>query len=146
MDGPTIENMAKDEKEGKDNKEDEKGEKDEKGKDEKGKDPISGVFFGMILILLGAVYMGRTYLPDPDNWFAWFIAGIGVLFLIKALAHSLRPEWKRPVFGDVTAGIVLLAFGVALIVDIEEWWAIIFIALGVILIIRFARRPKASSP
>lgn len=137
MDRLTIRDMAKDEKEGKDEKEDEKHGKEEKGKT--GKDPLGGFLGGFILILLGVVYIARGYLPDPDTWFAWFIAGIGVLFFIKAGLHSVKPEWKKPVTGELIAGVMLLFVGGASVLGFEEWWPLVIVAAGVILIIKFAR-------
>lgn len=137
MDWPTITSMAKDEKS------QEKGEKDQEKSDKGGKwekDPLSGVFAGMILILFGAVYLGRSYMPDPDLWWAWFMAGIGVVFILNALLHSLRPEWKRPVFGSVIAGIALIILGMAFVYGVEEWWPFMLVGIGVVMLIYFLRR------
>lgn len=140
--------MAKDQKsDEKDHKSDEKSR--EKGGKERGKwekDPLAGIFAGLILILLGASYIGRAYMPDPDLWFAWFIAGIGALLIIRALLRSLKPEWKRPILGEIIGGVILLTIGGGFILEIEDWWALLFIAVGVIMIIYFIVRPRKSTP
>ena len=134
--GPSaMKSMPKDQKsEGKDHKEEEKHGED-KAKWEK--DPLAGAFVGLVLIMLGAAYIGRSYLPDPDLWFAWFLVGAGVVFLLDALVHSMKPEWKRPVFGKVVLGIVLMCLGGGAIMGFEDWWAFLLVGLGVIFLIYY---------
>lgn len=111
------------------------GEKSEKDREKWVRDPLSGIFIGMILILLGAVYLGRAYMPDPDLWGAWLVAGFGMVLIIDAILHSLRPEWKRPVSGKVIAGIIFIALGIAFASGIEESWTSLLIAVGLIFIL-----------
>jgi hypothetical protein len=120
----------------------EKGDEKSEGKHKEGKwenDPLSGVFVGLILIVFGAIYLGQGYLPEGP-WWAWFMVGIGVVFLIDAALHHAKPEWKRPVFGKVVSGVILIAIGLGFIYGLEEWWPFILIAIGTVLLLQHLRK------
>ncbi len=137
MDCIPLKIMAHDEKDEKGDEKDEKG--DEKHKEGKWqKDPLSGAIFGMILIVLGAAYFGGPYLPGP--WWAWFIAGLGVVSILDAVLHSLKPEWKRPVFGKVILGIIFIVIGMGFVYEITEWWPYLLMALGAVMLIYYIRK------
>jgi hypothetical protein len=130
----------------------EKGEKSEKGdeKSEKGedkwqKDPLSGVFVGLILITIGITYIGKSYLPDPDFWWAWSLVGIGMVSILDAAVRSTRPEWKRPVLGKIVLGIILIAVGVGFIYEIEEVWPYVLIAVGFVILIYYIGKSTRSN-
>lgn len=130
--------MAKDEK---GSEKDEKSkEKSEKGDGKWRRDPLAGIFFGMFLIAIGGIYMVRQYLPDPDMWWAWVLLAIGALFFIDALFHSMKPEWKRPILGKIFAGVIFVVIGIGSLMGIEEWWPLILIALGVVMLIYYMSR------
>jgi hypothetical protein len=137
--------MASNQKhDGKDEKDDEKHDDKHKGDGkEKGKwqkDPLSGVLFGLALIVVSAIYLGRSYLPSPDLWWAWALTCIGVLFIIKAVAHMVKPEWRRPISGDIILGIILIAIGMRFIYGIEDWLPYLLIVAGALLLIHYIRR------
>jgi uncharacterized membrane protein HdeD (DUF308 family) len=132
--------MADDKSDEKSGKSDEK-EEEKHGKSGKwSKDPLGGVFFGLVLITAGVLYIGKDYLPDPDLWWAWILVGIGIVSLLDAAVHAARPEWKRPIFGKVILGVVLIVFGAGFIFDVEMSWAVILIVIGVILLLDQLRK------
>lgn len=126
----------------KSNEKQEKADEKSEGKHKEGKwekDPLSGVFVGLVLIVFGVLYLGQEYLPEGP-WWAWLMVGIGVVFLIDAALHQAKPEWKRPVFGKVVSGVVLIAIGFGFVYGLEQWWPFIFIAIGVVLLLQHLRK------
>lgn len=131
--------MPKDEKDEK-YEQDEKDEKDQKH-EEGGKwrkDPLSGAFFGLFLIVVGTCYVGRAYLPGP--WWGWAITGAGAVSILDAAVHSVKPEWKRPVLGKVVIGVILIAIGLGFVYEIATLWPYLLLCLGAVMLIYYIRK------
>ncbi len=134
---------------------DEKEEKEEKGRHEKGgggmeekwrRDPLSGIFFGLLVIGFGVILLlaARDYI-DWSDWWAYMFIVVGCVFLIEALLRSVMPAYRRPIFGRLLAGLILVAIGASNIYGIGTWWPLIIIAAGVVIILSVFfrhRRPK----
>ena len=123
------------------------GEHDEKegeGMQEKWRrDPISGLVFGLILVLLGVVFFlaAQDWISWGD-WWKHFIIGLGVIFLIEVLVRYTRPAYRRPVFGKLIAGLVLICVGVAFTTGIGNWWPLILIVVGLAILLNTWLRRK----
>jgi hypothetical protein len=120
---------------------DEKDEKDEKQHEKEEKytgDPLRGLFWGLILIVIGGVYFAynQGYLPEA-NWWAYIVLGLGIVFLLEALIRGMMPEHRGGAWGRVVPGIILTLVGLYFIygLGIDIWWPVIVIGLGVIIII-----------
>ena len=112
----------------------------EEGVSEKwARDPISGVFTGLILIVLGLCLFGALEERIPwigwDNFWAYFLAGLGIAFIIEALLRYAIPAYRRPVFGRVIAGVILILIGAGNIIGFEIWWPFILIGIGLALVL-----------
>jgi hypothetical protein len=87
---------------------------------------------GLILILLGVLFlmseMGRVSWTD---WWAYFLVGLGGIFLLEALIRSFSAESRRGVGGRVVAGLILAVIGGSHLIGFEEWWPLVLIAVGV---------------
>ena len=106
------------------------------------RDPLGGVVLGAIIILAGVLlFLDHQYYLE-DGWFWWLLAGIGVIFLIEAIIRYTVTEYHRPVGGKLIAAGVLLALGGSHIYFLEEWWPLLLIITG-ILIVYFGIRPKS---
>jgi len=97
---------------------------------------------GLILILLGVLFllteMGRI---GWENWWAYFLVGLGGIFLLEALIRAFSPEGRKGISGKIIAGLILAVIGGAHIIGFEEWWPLILIAVGVgVLVSGFIRR------
>jgi len=100
-------------------------------------DRLGAVFSGLVLILLGITfYMASTGIIGWKEWWAYFLAGLGGIFLIDAAIRSVVPEYKRPVSGRVFVGLLLLAIGGFQILGIMTWWPLILVVFGVWLIFK----------
>jgi len=131
-----------------------RGEKDEKNHDEKGgegveekwrRDPFSAIFFGLVVVLLGVfLFLGLQGIIEWNKWWAYFLLGIGCIFILDVLIRYLLPVYRRPVFGRVLIGLILIAIGGSNIGGIQDWWPIIVIVVGLAVLIYGvlrARRP-----
>lgn len=131
----------------------EKQEKDEKGRDEKEekgteekwrRDPLSRVIFGLIVIAVGVLFLLAS--QDKilwEDWWAYFLLVLGGIFIFEVLLRSVMPAYRRPVFGKLIAGLVLIAIGASNIYGLVSWWPLIIIGVGVfILFSAFFRQRK----
>ena len=101
-------------------------------------DPMRGLFWGLILILLGVLLFAAT-----QNWLAWdrwwqlFLVGLGIIFLIDALVRYLNPSSRFGIFGRVITGVILIIIGSAFYFGMEAWWPLILIGIGLAILLRF---------
>lgn len=102
-------------------------------------DPLGGVFFGLFLIVVAGVYLFRDSLPTGP-WWAWAIAGVGCILLLEAAVRTAKPEYKRPSFGRVVFGVILIVVGGGIAYGFEDLWPLIIIAVGVLLLIYYLRQ------
>jgi hypothetical protein len=97
---------------------------------------------GLILILLGVLFL----LAEMDrvswaDWWAWFLVGLGGILLIEALLRASSAEGRRGIGGRLIGGLILIVIGGAHLTNLEEWWPLILIAVGVgVLISAFSRK------
>lgn len=100
------------------------------------RDPIGAIFFGLILLVVAVVLLLGTqgYVEWEDIW-AYFLVGLGLIFWVEAVARFALPAYRRPIFGRLILGLVLVAVGAANIYGLAEWWpvALIVVALAVVL-------------
>jgi hypothetical protein len=94
--------------------------------------PYPSLTGGLILILLGVLFllteMGRIGWAD---WWAYFLVGLGGIFLLEAFIRMFSAEGRRGASGKIIAGLILAVIGGAHILGLEEWWPLILIAVGV---------------
>jgi cation transport ATPase len=124
----------KEEKQEKDEKS--KDEKDEKSQDEKWRrDPLGRVIFGLIVIAVGVLFLFASQDKISwDDWWAYFLLALGGIFILEVLIRSIMPAYRRPVFGKLIAGVVLIAIGASNIYGLGEWWPLIIIGVGVFIL------------
>src|SRR4030042_1063786 len=91
---------------------------------------------GLILILLGVLFL----LTEMDRislagWGAYFLVGLGGVFLIEALLRASSAEGRRGLGGRLVAGLILVIIGGAHLIGFEEWWPLVLIAVGIVVLI-----------
>jgi Ca2+/Na+ antiporter len=126
------------------NEKEEKQEKDEKARDEKDeksqeekwrRDPLGRVIFGLIVIAVGVLFLFASQDKISwDDWWAYFLVALGGIFIFEVLIRSIMPAYRRPVFGKLIAGIVLIAIGAFNIYGMVSWWPVIIIGVGVLIL------------
>jgi uncharacterized membrane protein YjjP (DUF1212 family) len=108
-------------------------------------DPYPRITGGLILILLGVLFLLATldYLSWGD-WWAYFLFGLGCILILEALVRSTSPAFREHMIGRLIGGIVLVVIGASFIFGMTNWWPLIIIAVGVVLVISTLWRPKKS--
>ncbi len=138
--GPGYEKREKQEKQ---TRQSEKYEKREKGGDRTG--PLIG---GGILILLGLIYYASitALIPSSEFW-AYFFLGLGILLILQAVYRFTAMQHHAAGMGSLWGGIILAAIGVAGIAGNGNFWPIILIAIGVLVIVAgVTSRSRAPRP
>ncbi len=142
-------------------KEDEKQEKDlekteEKSPEEKDweekwrRDPVNAVAWAAIFIWAGVVFLldnlgllGRlttqiSGVIPIKTIHAWSLVliGAGIIVILAALVRLAIPEHRRPVFGSIILGILLIGIGLGESFSWTIIWPLILIALGISILAR----------
>jgi len=115
----------------------EEGQKKNNQGSEKGpkRDPYSGIFGGLILILLGVLFLLATMdVISWGDWWAYFLLGLGTIFIIEFIVRSVIPAYRHQHKGKLVVGTVLLIIGGAHILGMVSWWPLILIAVGIIIV------------
>lgn len=111
-------------------------EKDEKSQDEKWqRDPFGRVIFGLIVIAVGVMFLLATRDKIAwEDWWAYFLLTLGGIFIFEVLVRTVMSAYRRPVFGKLIAGLVLIAIGASNIYGLVSWWPLIIIGVGVFIL------------
>lgn len=133
----------------------EEGEKEEKGRGSGGveekwvRDPLGTAIGALILIWLGVTLLlanlGTFAWIQWENFWAWFMLGIGGIFILEVLIRLVVPGYRRPIGGRLIAGVILLAIGAGftfLPFDIGKLWPLIPIAIGLAILFGALFRPR----
>jgi len=124
------------------NQRNEKHEKEEKNERDRVSSSLMG---GLIILWLGLSFLlrGWGYITDND-WWAWFLIGIGVILIIRGLLAFIQSGVKAGL-GFLIGGFVLAAIGGSEIFNIQNGWAVILI-IGGIAIILSGLTQRSSNP
>jgi PAS domain S-box-containing protein len=95
------------------------------------KDPLRGLFWGFLLILMGILFFisEQGWLTGGEWWVALAI-GLGVVFILDAIIHYLNPAARPYTPGRLSPGIILLAVGLTFVFGFTKWWPFALIATG----------------
>ncbi len=104
-------------------------------------DPFSGIVGGLVLILLGVLFLLATldYI-SWGNWWAYFLMGLGAILILDVVIRAQSPADRQQGTGKLIGGVVLIIIGSAHIFGMITWWPLILIAVGIILLISSLRR------
>jgi hypothetical protein len=86
---------------------------------------------GLILILLGVLFlMTEMDRISWTDWWAYFLVGLGGIFIIEALYRSFSAEGRRGIGGKLAVGLILAVIGGSHLLGLQEWWPLVLIAVG----------------
>jgi chromate transport protein ChrA len=97
----------------------------------------SGLLPGLILVMIGVLFLLSTYGLLGGEWWQYFLVALGVVFLIEAWIQYINPATRRPRIGRTIAGLVLITVGLIFLFDASQWWPLILIVIGIILIVQY---------
>jgi hypothetical protein len=106
------------------------------------RDPLHGLFFGLLLILMGGLFLAVQMGQLPTHsWWQYLLVGMGAIFIIDGLVHYLRPAQHYFIYGKFVAGAILLLVGGLFLLGYSNWWPVVLIAAGCAVLLRlFLRR------
>ncbi len=102
------------------------------GKKKHKDDPLSGITGGLILILLGVLFLLANM--DYISWSAlgqYFVMGLGVVLILEAIIRSTSRSYRKDIKGKLMGGFVLIVIGGSFVTGWSNWWPLILIAVGV---------------
>ncbi len=129
----------------------EKGEKHEKEKTEKREGDRLGAFVGgatiiLLGILLYLVQIGTFSWITWSNWWGYFLLGLGCILIVSAVLRAAVATYRGAAVGPLIGGVILCFVGLSGIINIESWWPLILIAVGITIIVgglvAVSRSPK----
>lgn len=108
-------------------------------------DPLSGITGGLILILLGTIFLLATldYIGWGD-WWPYFLMGLGAILILEVIIRSTISSYRQDITGKLIGGVVLIVIGGAFQFGMSNWWPLILIAVGVILLFSSLWKVKKS--
>lgn len=95
---------------------------------------LGSLMGGLIILWLGVTFLLREYGYLAGSWWGWFLSGVGIILLgrgIYSISRNHRGRGKGFVYGGVIIGVM----GAASIIGIVNWWAILFVIMGLIIIL-----------
>jgi hypothetical protein len=124
---------------------DEKNEKHEKHEEQDEKSAIMG---GLVVVWLGlSLILQNAGLLEWTDFGGVFLLGLGLIIIFRGLwAYSQSGVFEHG-FGYVVGGGVVSLIGAGIAFDLDEWWPVLLIALGLIIVARaFMARSETPLP
>ncbi len=115
------------------NNENKKGEKQMENDNGKLERIWSGIGWGLVLILIGALVFAdnQGWLRGETGWL-YFAIGLGTIFIVGFLVRWLRnPGNFGGSLGGLVAGLSLVYVGAAFLLGFGNWWSVVFILIGI---------------
>lgn len=112
-------------------------------RDKRGRDPLRGLFWGLVLVLVGVLFfIDQQQGIGWDTLWKYLLIGLGGIFIVDGLAHLAIPAYRDGQLGRFIPGVILLFVGLAFLYNFSQWWPIILIAVGVIILLSFLFRRR----
>jgi hypothetical protein len=97
---------------------------------------FSGIFPGLLLILLGVLFFLTTQgTLSWNRWWQYFLVGLGAIFLIEAIVRYATGSERGFSLGRIIAGLVLISVGASFLFNMVTWWPIILIVVGLVILV-----------
>jgi hypothetical protein len=118
------------------NEKDEKDEKNEKG--EKGEEDKYGpIIGGLIVTWLGTLLLlSNQNIIRSSDFGGYFLMGIGAILVVRGLLAMQDSGSVDNGYGYLIGGGVLVLIGVGITYNLQDWWAIMLIGLGLVIVLR----------
>ncbi|MBN1188929.1 MAG: hypothetical protein JXA46_04185 [Dehalococcoidales bacterium] len=106
-------------------------------------DPLRGLFWGLLLILIGVLFFINQQGDIVwDVLWKYLLIGLGSIFIIDGIARSLHPAYRAGGLGKFVPGIILVLVGVAFLFNFSQFWPVILIAVGAVMLISILVRRR----
>ena len=99
-----------------------------------------GIMGALIVIILGILlFLANQGIIEWDNWWKYFVTGIGLVLLIAGAIDYFRGN-DRSLSGRIIAGIVLVGIGLTFLLEEFSFWPVIIIVVGLLMLLAAFRR------
>jgi hypothetical protein len=99
--------------------------------------PYHGLFAGLTLILLGALFLfNQAGWVTGDSWWKYLLIGLGGISIINGLLNYFSQRYRWFSFGKFLAGFILITLGVIFLLGAGQWWPLVIVVVGLALIFR----------
>jgi len=106
-------------------------------------EPLRGLFWGLLLILLGVLFfINQQQGTAWDDLWKYLLIGLGAIFIIDGLTHTFVANSRSYGLGRFIPGIVLIFVGLAFLFNFSQWWPVILIGVGALLLISILIRRR----
>jgi hypothetical protein len=100
--------------------------------------PFHGLFGGLALILIGALFLANQLSwISGDTWWKWLLIGLGAIMTTSWLVLNRKPEYRHWGRGRFIWGIALVVLGILFLAGFSQWWPIVIIGVGAACVFRF---------
>jgi CHASE2 domain-containing sensor protein len=100
------------------------------------KSALSDIFGGLIVLAIGlSFFLAANNVISWDKWWAYLLIFLGVVFIIEAIIRNTSLK-DRLIGGRFIAGIILFSIGFSFALSLKNWWPLILIAVGLLIIIK----------
>jgi hypothetical protein len=76
----------------------------------------------------------ETDMLAEDEIWPYFLFGIGCILIAQAVLRSTG-AFRGPRMGSLIGGLILCVIGLGGMVGIEDWWPLLLIAFGILVVI-----------
>ena len=95
---------------------------------------LNQIFVGLIIIWLGlSIFLHRSNVLIYGDWWDYFLLGLGLIFFIEVFVNLFLVSDGHLLTGKLIAGAILIAIGASDIYGIHEWWPLLLIAMGILI-------------
>ena len=114
-----------------------RNEKDEKDEKREGEDEKAAVMGGLVVVWLGlSLLLQNTGLLGWADFGGVFLLGLGLIIVFRGLwAYSQSGVFEQG-FGYIVGGGFVTLIGAGVSFELDEWWPILLIALGLVVVVR----------
>jgi PAS domain S-box-containing protein len=101
-------------------------------------DPGRYLFIGLLLILAATLlFLYQQHVINAANWLGAFITGLGLILIISAVRKNLADGRRARLPLRLIGGSLVLCYGLALLVGLNEWWPLALAIVGLALVFTF---------
>ena len=122
--------------------------RDEKDEKHEKQDEKSALMGGLVVVWLGlSLILQNAGLLEWTDFGGVFLLGLGLIIVFRGLwAYSQSGVFEHG-FGYVVGGGFVSLIGAGIAFDLDEWWPVLLIALGLIIVARaFMARSETPLP
>ncbi len=106
------------------------------------KSALSDIFAGLIVLAIGlSFFLAANNIIPWDKWWSYLLTFLGVTFIFDAILRNLKLK-ERLIGSRFVAGVIILCIGFAFVFALKNWWPLILIVVGVLIIIKGIASPK----